>query len=390
MSISARRYSILPSFNDITAHDRISTYTSAPFKFIIDGNPLYIHAELVSRHSKPLDRMINGHMTEAQSGFAVIEDVDEGTFVRFIQWAYNGYYEAGEFKIDSPTADSTSPNGKMGSEPYLKKLAPGAEGPYPEGSLVEDIVDFNREEHEATVEDTVEVISEEDRDYSTRWERSSGLTKSTKSEKKVKKVGYISTGTSSASRRILKESFIRRKPLVRKEAINISPPRPNQASNEDYTEVFLSHARVYVFAEKYDIQLLKALALDELHATLQNFNLYPERTGDIISLLRYIYANTGEIVDGVEDMRSVLKHYLGFEMYTLMKDNDFGDLMIEDGGALLGDFMKMVEQRIRRHENVPEPHIPHMLWIKWSISQIAEYHVYSRLGKDMDSRTSTV
>ena len=152
---------------------------------------------------------------------------------------------------------------------------------------------------------------------------------------------------SSASRRVLKESFIRRNPTVRKEAISICPPRPNQASNEDYTEVFLSHARVYVFAEEYDIQLLKALALDELHATLQNFNLYPERTGDIISLLRYIYANTGEIVDGVEDIRTVLKHYVGFEMYTLMKDNDFGYLMIEDGGALLGDFLKMVEQRIR-------------------------------------------
>lgn len=332
MSTSARRYSILPSSNGITAHDRVSIYTSAPFKFIVDGNPLYIHAELVSRHSKPLDRMINGYMTEAQSGFAVIKDVHEGTFVRFIQWAYNGYYEAGEFKIDSPRADSASSNEKMRGEPYLKKLAPAAEVPSWGDALAEDIV---------------ENISEDDGDYLSRWEHSSGLRNSTKSRKKRVEVGNISTGTSSASRRALKESFIKRSPAVRKEAISICPPRPNQASNEDYTEVFLSHAHVYVFAEKYDIQLLRALALDELHATLQNFTLHPKRTGDIIALLRYIYANTGEIVDGVKDMRTILRHYIGFEMDTLMKDDDFRELMIEDGGALLGDFLKMVERRIR-------------------------------------------
>ena len=103
---------------------------------------------------------------------------------------------------------------------------------------------------------------------------------------------------------------------------------------------------MYVFAEEYDIQSLKALALDELHGTLQNFNLYPERTGDIIALLRYVYANTGEPVDDVEDMRTVLARYVGFEMDTLMGDKNFGDLMIEDGGALLGDFLEMVKQRL--------------------------------------------
>lgn len=341
MSTGARRHRTLLPSNVIIANDTTSIYTSAPFKFVFDGNPLYIHAELVSRHSKPLDRMINGYMTEAQSGCAVIEDIDEGTFVRFIQWAYNGYYEAGEFKIDSPRADSAPSKGQMGREPYMKKLAPTAEVPDQEVPIPEESGEELR-----FVEDIVEVISEEDRDYSSRREHSRGLTKSTKWEKKGIKRGYIRTGTLSASRRVLKESFIKRSPSVRKEAISICPPRHNQASNEDYTEVFLSHARVYVFAEKYDIQLLKALALDELHGTLQNFDLHPERTGDIIALLRYSYANTGETADGVEDMRTILRHYVAFEMDTLMKDNDFGDLMIEDGGALLGDFLKMVEQRI--------------------------------------------
>ena len=318
MSTSARRYNILPSFNGITAHYRISIYTSAPFKFIIDGNHLYIHAELVSRHSKPLDRMINGYMSEAQKGFAIIKDVDEGTFVRFIQWAYKGYYEAGEFQIDLPRADSGSLEGQEVEERYLEELVPAAEVPYPEDLAVE--VPYPEE---VAAGESVEAAPDE--------------------------VFYTDSGASSPprrGRRALKESFIRRKPTVPRETLSSCPPRPNQAPNEDYTEVFLSHARVYVFAEKYDIQSLKALALDELHGTLENFDLYAERTGDIIALIRYVYANTGEPVDGVEDMRTVLKHYLGFEMHTLMKDKEFGELMIEDGGALLGDFMRMVQQRI--------------------------------------------
>lgn len=41
--------------------------------------------------------MINGAMSEAQEGFAVLKDVDFETFNRFIQWAYVGYYSAADY-----------------------------------------------------------------------------------------------------------------------------------------------------------------------------------------------------------------------------------------------------------------------------------------------------
>ena len=319
----------------IIAYHKSRIYTSAPFKFIIDGNPLYIHAELISQNSKPLDRMINGHMSEAKQGFAVIKDVDEDTFVRFIQWAYNGYYDAGEFKIRSPQPDSAPLEGEIVGEPCLEELDPA---PYPEESY----------EKELDPASYPEESYEEERVLETAW---GGMyaSKGKKDKRREKKaIGAVHpyAGAPASSKRRMKESFINRQRTVRQQAISICPPRPNQASNEDYAEVFLSHARMYVFAEEYDIQSLKALALDELHGTLQNFNLYPERTEDIVALLRYVYANTGEPVDGVEDMRTVLAHYVGFEMDTLLGDKKFGDLMIEDGGALLGDFLKMVKQRL--------------------------------------------
>lgn len=61
---------------------------------------------------------------------------------------------------------------------------------------------------------------------------------------------------------------------------------------EDYTEVFLCHARLYVFAEKYDIEPLRKLSKQKIHQTLIGFHLYTERVGDIVVLLRYVYANT--------------------------------------------------------------------------------------------------
>ena len=83
-----------------------------------------------------------------------------------------------------------------------------------------------------------------------------------------------------------------------------------------------------------------------MQLTLASYTLYTERTGDIVALMRYIYANTGEPVAGVEDLRTLLTAYMGYEMDVLMKDKAFKELMFEDGGALLGDFMGVVEKRI--------------------------------------------
>jgi hypothetical protein len=66
------------------------------------------------------------------------------------------------------------------------------------------------------------------------------------------------------------------------------------ALNEDYSDVFLSHAQFYVFVDRYDIQVC------------------------------------------IKDS--------GF---AYLLDKEFWDLMIDDGGALLGDFMEMVLKRIK-------------------------------------------
>ena len=145
----------------------------------------------------------------------------------------------------------------------------------------------------------------------------------------------------------METAFISRQPVVRQISINIPPPRRNATAGEDYTGVFLSHARLYVFAEKYDKQLLRQLALDELHQMFSIFTSHKERTGDIIALLLYVYDpdNTGESREGVEDLRTLMMIYMGFQMNKLMKDKEFHKAL-ESNGGLLKDYMKIVAKRI--------------------------------------------
>jgi len=272
---------------------------------------------------------MNGHMAEAQKGFAILEEVDAATFIRFAQWAYQGYYTAAASTIDYESAslsadvieEECSPSPVEAAEPVPAE-------PEPEIEMVE-----------------AHAIDDWDQPIQPVFD---GWGRSRASVKKSKGKGIdfsVASKTTHAPKHGLKEAFINRKYTVRRKSIRIPPPRPNQEPEENYSGVFLSHARLYVFADTYDIQLLKLLALEELHATLAIFDLHFQRSSDIIALLRYVYAHTVEPRGG-EDMRAMLTQYLGYEMDTLLVNDDFRALMVEDGGALLADFMGMVEKRI--------------------------------------------
>lgn len=69
-------------------------------------------------------------------------------------------------------------------------------------------------------------------------------------------------------------------------------PRTNTRGCEDFTNVLLSHAQLYVLGDKHDIPSLRQLTLHRLHATLKGFTIYPGRFDDIAALARYVLGNT--------------------------------------------------------------------------------------------------
>ena len=257
-------------------------------------------------------------MMEAYEGKATLEDVDSDTFLRFVQWLYHGYYDAAEpFQVSQPK----SPQDGVRTVQPARFIGYAAMYAQFHGSgNVTNAGSWN--------------FNEPDIDT---WGRQQNP--------------VDSWGRGSNSKNIIKgKNFIQRQYTMRNASKDNPQPRRNTNHEEDYSEVFLGHARLYVFAEKYDIQNLKVLAVEELHATLAVFTLYQQRTRDIVALLRYIYANTAEPKSGVEDLRSLMTEYIGAEVETLIKDKDLEALMSEDP-SMLADIMKVVRSKISAYES---------------------------------------
>lgn len=63
-------------------------------------------------------------------------------------------------------------------------------------------------------------------------------------------------------------------------------------SRAHYIGVLLSHAKLYVMGDKYDISSLSQLTLHRLHFTLKSLTLYPGRLNEIATFARYVFENT--------------------------------------------------------------------------------------------------
>jgi len=121
---------------------------------------------------------------------------------------------------------------------------------------------------------------------------------------------------------------------------------PNRTPEEDYTPVFLGHARLYVFAEKYGISTLRSLTLDRLHRTLIYFTLFKERIGDVVALARYAYSNDNTPdyeSDIVDDLRRLVTQYIVCEFKTFANTEQFCTLL-EEGGPFVRDWWKLVRK----------------------------------------------
>ena len=291
-----------------------NVYTSTPFKFIVEGKAFYIHAALVLHHSKRLARMMNGDLSDVEEEHAILKEVDAGTFGRFAEWVYKGYYTWGGV-INRSLDESTSEKSLEDNGESEKRMESPSDRPGPTGQG-----------------------------------SSVGFVPPPRVESKNWKASYLNPSAEVSARKQLKDFLEQPKAVVRPENPGVTIPVPNQSPQEDYTEVFLSHARLYVFAEKYDVQTLKQQALENLRASLVVFTLYKERTGDIIALLRYVYANTSEPIDGVEDLRTLLTHLMGYEMETLMQDKELQALLLANKGPMLADFLRMVGERMGQEQ----------------------------------------
>ena len=74
---------------------------SRSFEFLVGPNEKLfgMHSALVAHLSQPLHALVHGKMLESNQGRARLVDVDEQTFVRFIEFAYTGEYTPADPEI---------------------------------------------------------------------------------------------------------------------------------------------------------------------------------------------------------------------------------------------------------------------------------------------------
>lgn len=245
-------------------------------------------------------------MAEASDRRATVEDVNEDTFIRFYQFAYTGDYVTPEFTL-IPTIEL----------PYIPDRYTAVAEPDP---VVEEEAPPAPEEPPA-----------DELGWGSMPKKSKKPTKPSKSARLRQLLDNLTydTETSRATFRACCEV------------------RPNSNPTEEYTQVFLGHAEMYVFAEKWGIDVLKALALSKLHQTLTSFTLYEVRRPDIVELLRYTFSNdhTPDRIGAEDELRSLVMLYTACEVENLIHCPEFISL-IGEAGQLAQNLVQMLMKRI--------------------------------------------
>lgn len=171
---------------------------------------------------------MNIGMVETQEGRAVLPNGTEETFARFTHWAYAGFYNSGEFSkrsnMEAQEGDEWMDQGAF--MPVLRK--------------------------------SIQLT----------------LAAAAPSSKSLKKPPTFGSSSSRPTKKeALKEAFSKLRFCEADDERPNFTVRANNDASEEYTDVFLSYARLYVFAERWDIQPLKRLALKNLYETLSSFTL---------------------------------------------------------------------------------------------------------------------
>lgn len=115
---------------------------------------------------------------------------------------------------------------------------------------------------------------------------------------------------------------------------------------DDYADVFVSHAQMYVFADYHGISDLQGLSLRNLRHELVHFELYPEGVSDIVQLVDYCFNNTANKGGQADQLRKLVCIYTACKLEDLWVNDEFKklvDTLPELPGDLLSELMHRLD-----------------------------------------------
>lgn len=254
-----------------------------------------------------------------------MKDVDEGTFVRFLEYLNTDGYTAAKHAVVVPPVVETEEDQKT--------------------DTTQGKASSNKED---IVQDDVEVPPQDTKASSTGF-RQRFPTNDSPLELTAQKKDHMydpfvaAPYTSPAQDQDLWTTFLTR---TWPNQPTYGPAcRANEGPDKDYSEVFLSHAKVYVSADKYNIEALRSLALRNLHKIFSIFTLHPESVANIATLFQYVYQHTLEREIEIDPLLELVVNYVACKVEKLVSDEVFKGVLREENSASI-DVMKMLLQRL--------------------------------------------
>lgn len=315
-----------------------SIATAKPFRFLIGHAAVefFAHPAIVAQQSISLATLVNGKMREARDGYACIEDVDEDTFARFLEYCYTEDYPAAEHAVvlDAASIQQESPV-DSGDNGVVSQQEDHADTTEPEAAVVPIVEQVNWPgfQRRAELNDAFDAgqnsLAHPDASNARRT-------------KKAKTISTSSTRRAKAWKAFTQLSWVAPPEAPKSPTYDA---RVNGEACEDYTDVFLSHARLYVFADTYSIEKLRVLSLQKLHKCLVNFTLFPERVTDVAMLLQYAYQHTPECNSSRDDLRALLIGYVCCNLEHIRRNDVFKETLNAENASSV-DLLELLLPRL--------------------------------------------
>lgn len=285
---------------------------SEPFHFIVgpDKKTFYVHTELVAQNSPVLAALVRHPMEEGTKGRASLKDIDEDTFLHVIEFMYrNEYTVPGALEADVSLEPVTDRAAAIESEFDMETPV---QPPIDEEELIL-FLSGSRKKHKK-------------KDVEHNWfGPNDGPVASKKEQLWLEFKGRSTTSLGDTWK-----------------------PRSNwDRPSEDWTDVLLCHARLYVFANRYQMEALQTMAARRLRLTLSEFTLHASRVPDIVALLKYTYENTMEYDDGdrMDFLRRLVSDYVVCHLDSIMPNRDF-QALLQGPSSLAKDLLTNIVQNL--------------------------------------------
>ncbi|CCE32467.1 uncharacterized protein CPUR_06327 [Claviceps purpurea 20.1] len=226
-------------------------FTSRPCVLVVgeDKREFLLHSDLVKRESKALGEIIDASFAEGRKGYVVLRDDDVETISAFAQFIYTGDYQL-SFDMSAPEVGNESHDKDNPEDNFRPWTRPG-----------------------------------------------NGFWHCFTKSKKYRDQAYL-YDTSFDPYEISYSGPEDDDPDDHDMCFN------SDHMEKDYSELFISHAKIFVFAHSHDMEALMGLSIRKLHGALCWFALSRERIGDILALARYCYKSSG-----AEKLRRMVASY---------------------------------------------------------------------------------